>query len=196
MTLINVRGTNGSGKSTIVRGLLAKARVRRPIYGVLGIRQPEAYRLMFGDADEPLTVIGPYDRETGGCDSVQPYSLILDLIQKYSMMGAVLFEGVLVSTCWGEIGEELESWGDEAYVLFLDTPVEECIRSTEARRARKGNDKELDPKNLIAHAKAVDRIREKLKGTQVKSGLISRETGVEAITRILAGDDYGDLIRT
>jgi len=40
-TLINLRGTNGSGKSSVVRNLL-DANDARPLYGALG-RRPEAY---------------------------------------------------------------------------------------------------------------------------------------------------------
>jgi hypothetical protein len=44
MTIINLRGTNGSGKSTIVSQVLVKFPYKA-VYGILGPRRPEAYRL-------------------------------------------------------------------------------------------------------------------------------------------------------
>ena len=61
--LINLRGTHGAGKSTIVRALL-DASVARPVYGALGLR-PEAYKKTFA-GETRLFVIGPYTTPCGG----------------------------------------------------------------------------------------------------------------------------------
>lgn len=37
--IINIRGTNGSGKSTVARALIGMARTAVPVYGVLGPRK-------------------------------------------------------------------------------------------------------------------------------------------------------------
>src|ERR1700728_2509164 len=105
--LLSVRGTNGSGKSTLVRSLLDGS--ERPLYGALGWR-PEAYELMLA---RPTYVIGPYESPCGGSDAIQPYSLICPLIEKYAKAGHVVFEGSLISTCWGAVGKLLESYGRE-----------------------------------------------------------------------------------
>lgn len=108
--IINIRGTNGSGKSTVVRQIMDRADRCLPIHGVLGLRRPEAYKLEFKDRT-PVYVLGPYDVPTGGCDAVHPFSLILDLVHKYAPQGHVLFEGSLVSDHYGKMGALLESFG-------------------------------------------------------------------------------------
>src|SRR5262245_515887 len=101
--LINLRGTSGSGKSTVVRNLLAQCGCK-PIYGVLGPRLPEAYQLML---PQPIYVLGPYQTPCGGCDAVQPCDLVHKLIKQYAQWGHVVFEGLLMSTFFGEIGQLL-----------------------------------------------------------------------------------------
>src|SRR5262245_20851875 len=72
MAVISIRGTNGSGKSTVVRQVFAQCARRVPIYGLLGLRQPEAYQCVVPHVPDPVFVLGPYLTECGGCDAVQP----------------------------------------------------------------------------------------------------------------------------
>jgi hypothetical protein len=103
--LINVRGTHGAGKSTVVRALLS-ASVPRPIYGLLGFRAPVAYRLTLDRCSHDVFVLGPYQTNCGGCDALD-YDVVLDLISKCAPRGHVVFEGALVSSAYGRIGELL-----------------------------------------------------------------------------------------
>jgi hypothetical protein len=98
--LINLRGTSGSGKSTIVRNLMTQCGCK-PIHGALGLHLPEAYLLML---PHPVYVIGPYTTPCGGCDRILPFALVPRLIKQYSQRGHVILEGLLMSTCYGEIG--------------------------------------------------------------------------------------------
>ena len=159
--IISVRGTNGSGKSTVVRQLIGVGK-GRPIYGVLGPSRPEAYKLKIRGIWEPVYVLGPYLTETGGCDSVQPFQLILDLLEKYSMRGHIVFEGMMISDTYGRIGLFLEPWGKEAVFAFLPTSLEECIKRVEKRRLDRGNLKPLNPKNTSSRYESVQRVRDKI----------------------------------
>jgi hypothetical protein len=156
--LINIRGTHGSGKSTIVRSLL-HAGDARPLYGALK-RRPEAYEVTL--AGKPAYIIGPYETPCGGADCIQPYRFIVPLIMKYGAVGHVIFEGALVSSCWGIVGRLIERWGREAIIAFLDTPVSECVRRVEARRAQRGDGRALNPANLIQKHDAIARLKVKL----------------------------------
>lgn len=164
--IINVRGTNGSGKSTIVQAILAKARNKRQIYGVLGARQPEAYEvyLTLGGKSVPLYVLGPYRTAAGGADCIQPFDLIPELIRKYAARGDVLFEGVLVSKTNGQVGACLAEYGKDAILLFLDTTLEECIDSVQIRRDARGDARKFNPHNLTEAYKSVQRVRKTLIG--------------------------------
>lgn len=145
--LISIRGSNGSGKSTVVQGLL-KVGSPVPLYGLLGPRMPEAYRLTLEGVEPPVFVLGPYHVASGGLDQVQPYDLNLDLINKYAPKGHVVFEGVLVSSSYGRVGRLMEEHGQNAVMAFLTTSLEQCISNVQKRRDARADARPFDPKNL------------------------------------------------
>lgn len=100
--IINVRGANGSGKSTVVRDFMALGHFA-PLYGMLGVRFPEAYAGRITALTHDAYVLGPYHNPTGGCDQLRS-SQVLSLLRKYNDRGHVLFEGSLISDHWGEVG--------------------------------------------------------------------------------------------
>lgn len=161
--VISLRGTHGSGKSTVVRQLLE--RYDWVPEGVDGKDRPENYRLetLYG----PLYVVGSYVNTCGGCDAIQPYSLIWPRIEAFEKKGHVLFEGALVSSSYGNIGRESERYGDRMVFAFLDTPLEVCLERIRQRRAAKGNFKPLDPKNTAGKynsiMKGLPKIRDEFK---------------------------------
>ena len=140
--IINIRGTHGSGKSTIVRQLIER-------YSASKVgdnpRKPIGYRMNtpFGK----LQVIGSYETACGGCDGIQPYALIWPMVVEAAKLAHVVFEGALVSSSYGNIGRASEVYGDQFVFAFLDTPIEVCLERIVARRLAKGNLKPLDPKN-------------------------------------------------
>ncbi len=183
--IISVRGTNGSGKSTVVRGLMERG-AAKPIFGVLGPSRPEAYKLLLAFVAEPVFVIGPYVSETGGCDSVHPFKLIIELLNKYSKQGHIVFEGMMISDTYGRIGVLLERWGLQAVFAFLPTPLDECIRRVEQRRINRGNQKPLNPKNTINRYKSVQRVRDKIdKAGIMRTYTLQSATAVEQIHGLL-----------
>jgi hypothetical protein len=131
--LINLRGSSGSGKSTVVRALLDRYG-SRSIYGCLGLRAPEAYRL-----DDRAFVIGPYLTPCGGCDALGSMDRVIELLREYSAKGHhVIFEGLLISSMYGSVGQFLERYGRDALVAFLTTSRQRayqqlCKRQSEGR---------------------------------------------------------------
>lgn len=182
--ILNVRGTNGSGKSTIVRAILDRF-TSTPIYGVLGPKKPEAYRLLLKD-DKILFLLGPYQTPAGGADCIQPYDNIPILVDKYAKLGHVLLEGVLVSKIKGQLGACFEKYGKAAVMLFLDTSQEDCIKAVQARRNERGDDRPFNPHNLIEAFKATQRVRRTLIADDIMRVMdISRENGVKTIVKLL-----------
>lgn len=161
--IINLRGANGSGKSTIVKALL-DSYPHKSCYGVLGPRLPEAYNIALPKRNRPLHLLGPYLTPTGGMDVVQPYDLIPGLISKYAVKGDVIFEGVLISKSKGAVGEHLEQWGKNAVLVFLDTPLDVCIASVQKRRDGRGDERKFNPRNLTEAFKGCNRVRKTLLG--------------------------------
>jgi thymidylate kinase len=175
--LINLRGTSGAGKSTVVRALMAQC-PHKAIYGALGLRLPEAYKLML---PQPVFVIGPYTTPCGGCDRVLPFALVPQLIQRYAQQGHVVFEGLLISTCYGVIGRLLEAHASR--LLFLDTPLDVCIARVEARRRAAGNLKPYDPKLLIEKYNTITRLKGKFRSRGVA---VSDRDAVTTIMQLLS----------
>jgi len=183
--VINISGTNGSGKSTIVRAIL-RMYSPKPLYGVLGPKQPEAYQLSWKYWAKPVFVLGPYRTPTGGADQIQPFSLIPELIEKYAKRGHVLFEGVLCSGSFGCVQKAMEVYGKESIVAVMDTSLEVCISNTQGRRDKKGITRPFDPKNLVNKYKSLfvstKRITSDDKMTVIP---LSQKDGVEVILKLL-----------
>jgi len=185
--IINIRGTNGSGKTTIIRNLMANFETK-PIYGCLGMKKPEAYFLHPHHSPAqligPVYVLGPYNLECGGCDAVQPYDLILDLIQKYAAKGHVIFEGVIVSSSYGRVGRLLEEWGQDSVMLFLDTTLEICLERVMARRLERGDERPFNPTNTTSKFRQISGSKEKIKA-EGKVRVVECPSGYEATDEIL-----------
>lgn len=168
--ILNIRGTHGSGKSTVVKGILDKYPTEELEKTPRG--KPETYKVAIPWLRKPLYVIGPYVTACGGCDAIQPYSRILPLVEKYAKLGHVIFEGVLISTNYGTIGEASEAYGNDFVFLVMDTPVEVCLERVTQRRLARGNTKPLNPAQTVLKHKNINscanKIREE-KGRRVET---------------------------
>lgn len=162
--ILNIRGTHGSGKSTIVKSLLT--RYDAPPLG-FNLKKPDGYAITISWLDKPVYVVGSYMTACGGCDGIQPYSLIWPRVVRYATLGHVIFEGALVSSSYGNIGRDSLVYGDDFVFAFLNTPLPICLERIAARRKAKGNDKPLDPKNTEYKynniQKSIPKIRDEFK---------------------------------
>jgi hypothetical protein len=143
--IINVRGTHGSGKSTLMRRLMATHAAEPHEVNTRG--RPVAYVMAIPKCGD-VFVIGSYENPCGGCDVIQPKSDVWPLVERFAAMGHVLFEGVLISTTYGAVGHGSEYYGDQFIFAYLDTPVEVCIDRVRQRRRAKGNLKPFNPELL------------------------------------------------
>jgi hypothetical protein len=150
--VINVRGTSGSGKSTIVRGIMEKGQV-----GPIGEgRKPDGYIVQIPELVRPVYVVGPYVTACGGCDAISTQDEICARIRAYSTLGDVLVEGLLMSHSFARyvaLDRELFARdGTHCIWAFLDTPLSLCLDRVRARREERrlatgGEFKELNTKN-------------------------------------------------
>ncbi len=145
--VLNPRGTNGSGKSTIVFQLMKKFGCTALTDDSLPFKSKVwAYKL---HCYPPMYVVGRYETATGGCDTVKTLDEVGERICKLSKKGDVLFEGLLASGLYGRF-LALEHKLPRCRFVYctLDTPLKVCIERVIQRRAAKGKIDELNPKAL------------------------------------------------
>ena len=136
--ILNIRGTNGSGKTHLVRRLLAEHE-NEVIYDQTG-KKIVAYNLF----NLNTFVVGRYDVACGGADAMpkpkdmpgwNSMDVVEQEVRRYAKMGNVLFEGLIVSSVygrWEKIAAELPfTWA------FLDTPMEVCRQRVGERNGGK-----------------------------------------------------------
>jgi hypothetical protein len=157
--VINVRGTNGSGKTTAVKRILdtygaqaildEKGKVRGYVCKsvVVPVMNPEDKIMQPKD----LYILGAYETPTGGCDGINTQDKICDLIREWAPLGNVLYEGLLISGLFSRYNSLADELNEHHFILgFLDTPLQRCIDQTLSRRAAKGNIKPFDPYKTLA----------------------------------------------
>lgn len=111
-----------------------------------------------------LYVLGSYEANCGGCDTIQPFDEIPALIKEYMSHPhptILVYEGLLISHSIGRIGELVKQYGRRHIMAFLDTPLEVCLQRVDARRAERGVGPLLDNTNIVKDYKAVQRARER-----------------------------------
>lgn len=152
MTIINIRGTSGSGKSTLVHRLLNESVFADPILDQLGDwKKPKivAYASIDPKYNRTTYVIGRYETQCGGCDSMSykgSHQDIETLIRKYLLLGNVIYEGLTISSTlsrWQRISDENPG---KFVWAFMSTPEEECRRRILARNG--GKDPKRDKRGL------------------------------------------------
>ena len=138
-TIVNIRGTSGSGKSTVARRimlLLEEKHDNAQERGLIGGKDR-----ILGHQVGPVFFVGKYATDCGGTDSMSWKGAaddICDLVYRKAMFGPVVFEGLMASS-WGT-GRLLDLWErceKRLHVLMLTTPLEGCLQSVNARRSAK-----------------------------------------------------------
>lgn len=147
--IIDIRGTNGSGKSWIIHYLLshyAKEPILTP-YHPRKKRETKGYLLTDFDA----AIVGHYKRTCGGCDTMKTADAIEIRIRVFAKTyRKVILEGITVSHTFERYNQIAIDFNDDYYFLFLDTSLETCIERVKARREQRDNEKKFDPRNVVS----------------------------------------------
>lgn len=174
--IIQIRGTSGSGKSTVMRKVMDSIGDwnREMTEG----RKKPLYYLSY--SEWPLTaVLGHYESACGGCDTIGSaaavYSLI-ESVQEFRNPVHVLCEGLLLS-------EDVKwtSQMKDVRCVFLTTPLETCLKQIESRRTEAGNDKPLNPSNTSNRVATIERARVKL----TDLGVFCRRCSADQAPRVI-----------
>ena len=182
--IINIRGTSGSGKSTIVREIMKQyptvCKVKED-----GRKRPLSYSCV-KPMHRPLMVLGHYETPCGGCDTITSMDKIYALVRHAHEEGYdVLYEGLLLSA---EVNrcQQLHEDGLPLLVIGLDVPLQECIDSVNARRWAKDPEKPgVNPKNTESKHKGTKRSMERFKEAGVQTAWCCRDGSVVLIKDML-----------
>lgn len=178
--IIQVRGTSGSGKSTVMRAVME--RIGGPWKGIKaeGRKKPLYYKL--DKAHPQIVVLGHYESACGGCDTIgsaaQVYELTTTLVGALGRAGkyVILQEGLLLS--------EDVKWTTQLpnpQVVFLNTPLQRCLSQIKGRRREAGNEKPLNEANTTNRVTVIERARTKL----IDAGVSTKRCTPEAAPAII-----------
>jgi thymidylate kinase len=165
--IISIRGTSGSGKSTLVRQLMNDSMPLFELNNLVG-HQCDGFR-----------VVGPYPsdvRLAAGVDILnrtRRRSELYDQIQRWAVLGDVVYEGLLVSNEVGRTAQQAQIY--PTVVIFLNTPLDVCLERINERRKSKAPgslfDEEpeaVNPRNTTEKFRELARVAERLE----KAGVI------------------------
>lgn len=125
--ILNIRGTSGSGKTHLVRELMAAMAGVTPIpgdsqIGGLATHYPKnknskaiGYAGAYTYPDKiahHVGIVGRYETACGGCDTIKTQDEICDRVRAFATRGDVIFEGLLVSVLYeryAKLCEELSA---------------------------------------------------------------------------------------
>ncbi|HAM40072.1 MAG TPA: hypothetical protein DCP69_01700 [Candidatus Omnitrophica bacterium] len=193
--VINVRGTSGSGKTTVVRGVF-KAGTAEKLFateddGSLFGKQspkPEAYRVDVDGVARPVFVIGSYEQVCGGCDSIGTQDEVCDRVRRYAAKGHVLLEGLLISHLFSRYAALDRELQPTRYVwAFLDTPLELCLARVEQRRLERGVTKPLNPTNTTQKWHDAHRVFAKCQAAGLDARWVDHQTATADVLAWLLG---------
>jgi hypothetical protein len=180
--IINIRGTSGSGKSSLVRrimGLFTMEEVMKPPR-----RKPIGYHGV-NDNGVTLWTVGHYETDCGGCDTIvsldEVYSEVRDAADKGFN---VLYEGIMAS---GEFRRCVQLYRDgyKVHAIALDTPMTDCLKAIQERRDARGDIRPFDPTRTIRRSREVSSMMEHLRVCHVPTQWLTRQEAFNTVKQML-----------
>lgn len=174
--IIEIRGTSGSGKTTVVKRLMDQVGEWQGVY--TSPRKKPLYYYSVGHSPR-VVVLGHYEGACGGCDSVGSAAAVYNLIQEIREGN-----GDVPIVCEGLLLSENVKWTVQlpgVRCLFLTTPVGTCLSQVGGRRRAAGNDEPLNPANTVNRVKVIERARLRL----IEAGVYCRRASANQATGVV-----------
>jgi len=146
--IINVRGTSGSGKSTVAFTMiktLPHVEFKNSAGKIMG------YEVDAG-LSRKVFIVGSYHTKCGGLDGVPTQQEAADrALWAHESGRHVFMEGLLCSAAGpkGALTIALQGTGQAVFGI-LDTPIEVCLDRVRARRLARGDERPLNETNTRA----------------------------------------------
>lgn len=177
--IINLRGTNGSGKSTVVTRIMTLYSHRVPLKIEGTRKRPVGYALTDPSAVRPLFVPGHYETACGGCDTIKTVDQVYHDVRSHCGIHDVLYEGIMVQDDVRravELNNDIcRLSGNSLTVIRLATPIADCLAAIQARRDARGETKPLNPKNTVDRNKRLGSALHRLRANGVRVEELDRE---------------------
>lgn len=190
--IIILRGTNGAGKSWLMRRVMDRLPESSQILTLTNLK---GKLVKGGSRHDNVTILGDYKRACGGCDEYKwkgASNDLEDLIKKELTIGQrVILEGVIVST-WGLPRMQRLNTYCRVVPILLDTSLEECIRSVRNRRLEIGRNPEFNPKNLTGKYETLRASIEKQRKLGIAHEVLSRDDAYRRVLELLEIDNDND----
>jgi adenylylsulfate kinase-like enzyme len=192
--IINIRGTNGAGKTTAVRAIMNHLVYLKDYTTKNGVFT-HIYATPEGD---PVAFIGKYDAAaTGGVDRIKNVRDVVAASAEICPHAHIVMEGLLMSGLQQLTKDVADACAQHAdfHAFTIDTPLQKCIDQTLARRAAVGNVKPFDPeKSLKPKYRAVELAHAKMTSWGMDSRVLSqRDIVCNALTYLRAPFDPNNL---
>lgn len=184
--IIQIRGTSGSGKSTVMRKVMDNLSHTYELewwsHHIDGRKKPLYYSMSLPGFE--IDVLGHYESPCGGGDTIGSSPKIYDLVnERYIHARVVIVEGLLLSedTKW-----TIEySKGMNIVPVFLTTPLHQCLARIRKRRREVGNTKPLNVYNTTNRYGVISRARTKLEDNGIECPACSSLEAPDLITSLI-----------
>ncbi len=134
--IITIRGTNGSGKSWLVRQLMD----RYP-FNIVEVNPKNGFPIVYHNSSLNMFILGDYRSHLNapGCDVMSTTVVeILANLQRLNQTGHVVFEGVTTAATYGRYADLAKQLPSGAFIwCFIDTPLDICIQRIYSRNGGK-----------------------------------------------------------
>lgn len=155
MCAINLKGCNGSGKSTVPIRMIDQEKGHIYLTTRIDDKKPVGTILpVMG-----VVVLGTYLTNCGGCDSLSDTKKVQELLKDLWPKGLhIMFEGVIVGDIYSTFKDLMlsfnEVWPRDISFCFMGTRYKECLRRIQGRNGGKAINEELVQqkyKNSLRH---------------------------------------------
>lgn len=144
--IIQIKGTSGAGKTTLVKRFMQSVNSFGFTEGYIEGRRQPLYYTLNQDNGKSIVILGHYEAPTGGCDNIKSIDQIFELVEDFHKLGChVIFERLMITNDRNRIEALSNKYPGAVKLLCLNTPLEECKRSIEQRRLDAYNAKKNPP---------------------------------------------------
>lgn len=172
--VVQIRGTSGSGKTWVVKQVMASLGYWQPVMSPIG-NYP-----LYNLSENRVAVLGVYGKVDRGCDRLGSAHTIYDLARSLleDHADAVLAEGLLLSN---DVKWTVQLRDFDLRVLFLSTPLDVCLRQLESRREQSGNKRPHNPIVTCNRVRHIQSARIRLQELGVWCPMVSPRQAVQVI---------------